>query len=1077
MENFYGVSRRIDDIEDYECETADELSGSETKYSAADALLHSRRTLGRIDIAYIAQLMKEDESAAVTALRGRIYRDPVSLEWMTADTYLSGNLARKLEEAEEAEEKEPGRYSENVELLRKALPNIKRATDIYVSIGSPFVPTDIIQDFINYIVNERPKVIPRSQQISHDEVTGIWEIPDKNRFRWNSKYRITIYSKFGTYEKPFLHLLEDTLNQKPIVIKDEKDDPKNVKKRVYVVNRAKTLEAIEKQKALISEFRDWIFRSNERKSRIRKIYENRYAYRRQWYDGSYLDFPAMNPAYTLHPYQKNAVARIILSPNTLLAHDVGSGKTLVMIAAGMEMRRIGLSKKNMYVVPNPLIEQWRNTFLELYPQASLLVIDPKHFTPAKREAILWEACEGDYDGILISYSCFDRITLSDSYYDRDYADKREELKNSNASIAVTNRKERSLETARRKRTEALQKRSGEITFDMMGVNTLFVDEAHNYKNLEIDTNVGGELSRGGSRKCANMLDKVRCVQKENGGRGVVFATGTPITNSLAELYIMQYYLQPGELALMKLNSFDNWLGMFAEREDTVEVDVDTSQLRHMSRFTRFHNLDVLTNLLSSIADFHRVGNAENGIPKLDGYTDVTSVPTKAFQRYLGDISKRADAVRTRRISRDEDNLLKIANDGRKAALDMRLVDEKAVFTKGLKADLCADNVSAVYRSSRAEHGTQLIFCDISTPKKGFNLYDEMKRLLVERGIPSEEIAFIHDVGDDEKRRERLFEEVREGVVRVLIGSTSLLGTGVNVQDRLIAIHHLTVPWRPSDMVQREGRILRQGNRNERVLIFRYLTEGSFDAYSWQILERKQRFIEQLLSGSVKESSSEDVSDVALSYAEIKALAIGNPKVKRYVELSNELTKTYTLYKKSIENHQLMLAELAALPAEIERVKLLVRNCNADIRDYEADCADIPALSADEAREVRERIGKMVRERVLWPVDTEVLTYRGFRVIVPKQVSVEHPRIELVRNGRYNVPLGAVDGILRRIDNALNGLPKRRDTFAETLKGYRRHEKALREELDKQNDYNEKIERLQREIDETGKEIGVNRNDG
>ena len=895
-----------------------------------------------------------------------------------------------------------------------------------------------------------------------------------------------------------------------------------------MVNRVETALATERQNKLYDKFHRWVWEDEKRAERLREVYTERYGcIRKTHFDGSFLTFPTMNPEITLFPYQKDAVARMLFASNTLLAHDVGSGKTFAMIAAGMEMRRMGLSKKNLYVVPNNLVRQWEGLFKRLYPTADVTVVDARGFTPTKKEDTLAELRDGDSDAIIMAYSCFDRIPLSKEYYEEYFNGEAEELKKSESifvSKAIIDRKHRSLSSDYKRVMEEKAVEYGErsaddpltqpspdgipaltpyeeisqneenaedtvnpeknaaegdaeptkkrpICFDDLGITRLFVDEAHNYTNVPIDRaieRVHG-ISKNGSKKCRDMLDKVRHIQKTNEGGGVVFATGTPITNSITDIYIMQKYLQNGELSLMGLAEFDSWVGMFSEKESNFEVDIDTSNFRMATRFSRFHNLTELTAILSSIADFHRTNTEENRIPQLEGYSDVTLKPSPEFKEYLEYISERADDVRERRVTRDEDNMLKITGDGRKAALDLRLIDEECDCGGDDKAHRCADAVYGIYKKTMESKGTQIIFCDTSTPKPQFNMYTEIKRLLTEKGVRDSEIAFIHDAGDSDRRREAMFAATRSGDIRVLMGSTFKLGMGVNVQDRLIAIHHLDVPWRPADMVQREGRILRQGNKNKRVYIYRYITEGSFDAYSWQLLETKQRFIEQLLEGSLSEKEGGDVDRASLTYAEVKALAIGNPKIKERVELANELGRMYLLKRNEEESRERMRSTLATLPERMEHQKELVRKCTDDMKAYAEEKTE---LTAEEAKTVREKIEKALTRNAAVPRETELMTYQGFKIMLPAYMSAESPYIHLVRSGRYYVPLGAESGMKRRIDNFLENLSEQREKYRTVLKGLRDQHKNLFDELQKPSAYSDRISELRRRLDELDRELGV-----
>ena len=905
-------------------DTDERTSGVHTD-SIPDALVMCLNTLGRVDIEYISSVTGADYKDVITALKGAIYQNPLSWDecfykgWETKDEYLSGNLVRKWRIAKKADVKYKGYFRENLSAIEAALPKSVAREDIYVTLGSPWVPADIIDDFIDHMYKEK---LTRAYYpgVKHDEITGSWEVPYKSRYKYDRADRIT----FGTPRIGALHILEKTLNMKTVEVMDEVKSQTTKSGKAKVLNKEETLLAIEKQKKMTEEFRKWIWQDEKRRERLEGIYEEKYACNKaRIFDGSFLEFPGMSSEETLYPYQKNAVARMLFTKNTLLAHEVGSGKTFEMIAAGMEMRRMGLSAKNLYVVPNNITGQWTDIFARLYPGANVLTVEPNSFTPKKRGAMLEKIKNGTFDGIIMAYSCFERIKLSLDYYLKSVSEKLENIRSILQDYEQRKgRGTKYLEALKKKLSEQVVKmeagiglvEDGEIFFDELGITAIFVDEAHNFKNVPIETKVSRVLgiNSKGSVKCQEMLDKIRHVQK-NDGR-VVLATGTPVTNSVTDAYVMQMYLQHGELKLLDLGHFDSWIGMFAEKVTEFEIDVDTSCYKLATRFSRFHNLPELTTLLAQIADFHQADDAAE-LPAFDGYSDALVSKSAAFKEYLDEISERAEKVRNRQVPRYEDNLLKITIDGRLAALDLRLVDPQASFTYQSKVARCAENVYDIYTKTMDAKCTQLVFCDSSTPKSGFNIYDEMRRLLMDMGIPGEEIAFVHDAGTEKKRSE-LFGNVQDGEVRVLLGSTFKLGLGVNVQDRLIAVHHLDVPWRPADMIQREGRILRQGNTNEKIYIYRYITEGSFDAYSWQLLETKQRFITALLSGSYIERSGTDIEDTVLDYAEVKALAVGNPLLKERVETANELNRLMMLQKKATERYESLEAELSLLPGGI-----------------------------------------------------------------------------------------------------------------------------------------------------------------
>ena len=1063
--------------------------------SISDGLIYSLSNLGRVDIEYISSITGEDYKTIICALKGSIYQNPETWGecfykgWETSEEYLSGNMMRKWKAAKDANKEYNGYFADNIKAIEKVLPPTVATKDIYVTLGSPWVPADVIDDFIEYLLGDWRRhwySINDEEDFhtKHDELTGTWEIPFKSRYNHDVKVTRT----YGTDRINALHILERTLNMKSVAVTDEVVCNTNSSGKKRVINQSETILAIEKQNKMIKAFQKWVWKDERRKERLEMIFENNFScVRRRIFDGSFLRFPDMSPAINLYSYQKDAVARILFTPNTLLAHDVGAGKTYVMIAAAMEMRRMGLSEKNMFVVPNNIVGQWKNIFYAMYPSVNILCVEPKNFTPSKRESVLERIRDEDFDGIIIAYSCFEQIPLSKEYYQNQLIDEQELI----AEIAGKKNKA----TSRlKKKQEAVSKALSELAasmddlyngvyFDDLGITRLFVDEAHNFKNVPIETKADKVLgiSASGSKKCQDMMDKVRMVQKKNDGAGVVFATGTPITNSITDAYIMQMYLQSGELAMLDLQSFDSWIGMFAERSTEFEIDVDTSSYRLATRFSKFHNLPELTSLLSSIADFHQVDTSA-GIPQIDGYTDALISKTNEFADYLKDISQRAEDVRKGYVSRKDDNMLKITTDGRKAALDLRLVDPNAAFTYQSKVARCVENVADIYFRTMSQKSAQIIFCDTSTPKTGFNIYDEVKTMLQSKGIPSDKIAFIHDA-ETESQRNTLFAQVRNGDIRVLLGSTFKLGLGVNIQDKLIALHHIDVPWRPADMTQREGRILRQGNTNSKVQIFRYITEGSFDAYSWQLLETKQRFITGLLSGSLTERSGTDIEDTVLDYAEVKALAVGNPLVKERVETANELSRYLTLQRKLVESRFRMEKELLEMPGKMSNQKNNIAGCEADIAYYTGWKRANPAPSdnkvkkdaAEKRKQLRDYIHSSLMGYVLEPKEKILMTYRGFEVILPANMTREKPYVWLKRNGRYYVELGDTNtGNLIRIDNFLDDLQTHLDKLNKGLAKLWERERQLKEELRKEESFSDEIENCRQKLEILDKKLGVDK---
>ncbi|MBR1747077.1 MAG: DEAD/DEAH box helicase family protein [Clostridia bacterium] len=1051
----------------------------------ADGLFLSLRNLGRVDMEYVSAVCGMPLKDVVTALKGVVYQNPETWGecfykgWETADEYLTGALKRKLTVAKSANVVYEGWFDDNVRALEKVLPPTVRGEEIFVTLGSPWVPADVIDEFILYLLGKPVgysadfRVTPPSLQVRHDEYTGTWDIPEKTRYVGMALSN----SVYGIPRMTALNIIERTLNMKTVVVKDEVYDPHQKSNFRRVVNKKETVAALERQKLILDKFRSWIWTDPDRKKRLEEIYEEKFgSYKRRRFDGSFLRFPNMSPKVSLYDYQKDAVARILFSPNTLLAHDVGSGKTYVMIAAAMEMRRMGVAKKNLFVVPNNIVGQWKEIFLTMYPDADLFIVEPKIFSPAKRNETLRKIRDEDHDGIIMAYSCFDRIPLSLKAKNEQITEEMEALKRRKESImSDTHAVDRRITALSKRFAELLQIKEAlkdVVCFDELGVDRLYVDEAHNYKNVPIDTQIDvlTGINPNGSVKCREMMEKVHFVQKKNGGSGVVMATGTPITNSITDAYIFQRYLQSGELALMDLLSFDAWVGMFAERATEFEIDVDTSSYRMATRFSRFHNLTELTALLSSIADFHRV-EGEADLPVCKGRTDVLVRKTKPLADFLKVISNRADAVRNGRVRMKEDNMLKITTDGRLAALDLRLLDPKSPFLTDSKVAYCAKNVSDIWHRTANLRSTQLVFCDTSTPKEGFNIYDDMKRILTTvYRVPDFEIAFVHDA-DTDKKREELFEKVRRGEIRVLIGSTLKLGLGVNVQDRLLAVHHLDVPWRPADMVQREGRIIRQGNRNKEVFVYRYVTEGSFDAYSWQLLETKQRFIGALLSGSLDVRSEDDVDGTALDYGEVKALAVGNPKIKKRVETENRLNRYRMMQAKWIEQKEYLMLRLEELPKEIDKQKTLIEEVGADVEYVENT---VHRVGNDEKRVLSEQLYDAVLENDMKNEETDYIEYRGFLITLPANMLKESPFLYLKRAHRYRVEVGARAGVIRRVDNCIDELRGRLIKYGIRLDELTEQKAQIEAELQKEVDYADRIEVLKQELKEIDKELKIDK---
>ena len=1043
--------------------------------SISDGFVKCLNNKGRVDIEYIAYITGEEYKTVIEKLKGSIYQNPDTWGecffegWETADEYLSGNVRKKLKVATEMNELYHGYFEENVKALSKVIPPAVSSEEIYVTLGSPWIPTDVIEDFLTEATSSRLNCF----QVRHDENIGTWEVTNVARYYF---FDYGFRSKYGTTRRDAMDIFQRTLNMQSVAVMDTVKSDFTKSGKQSILNKEETVLALEKQALLIRDFKEWIWKSPKRKKRLEEIYEEKYcSLKQRHFNGAFLEFPQMNPEISLFPYQRDAVARILFTPNTLLAHDVGSGKTYVMIAAGMELKRMGLSEKNLYVVPNNLVGQWRQIFQEMYPTAYIKCVDSNAFTPAKREKTLEEIRDGVYDAVIMAYSCFSLIPISNEYRVSELhreLDEFRKIKKQKAGRA-TQKLGNKISKLSDKIVEQMSEKEEEgICFDQLGITRLFVDEAHNFKNVPIDTkieNVCG-INKAGSVKCRDMMDKVHIVQHLNSGGGVVFATGTPITNSITDAFIMQQYLQGGELKLLELENFDSWVGVFAEKCTNFEIDVDTSNYRMATRFSRFHNIPELTSMLATFSDFHQMDETA-GIPKHDGYEDTQVPKTRAFSEYLKEISSRAEIVRSGRISRTEDNMLKITTDGRKAALDMRLVNEKTGFTTSSKVFHCAEKVAEIYRETMSKKSTQLIFCDTSTPKTGFNVYDEIKGILLKMGVSSEDIAYVHDA-TTEKKRDKLFEEMRQGKIRVLIGSTFKLGLGVNVQDRLIALHHLDVPWRPADMSQREGRILRQGNQNEYVRIFRYITEGSFDAYSWQLLETKARFIADLLAGSVKERTGGDIDDTVLNYAEVKALAVGSPLIRERVEAANELSRYVILQRKAIAQRECFGKEMQEIPMKIERIERIMPLVRSDAEYYEENYR---IYAEEERRDIRKQIFQQTHLDEPSRQEMVIVNYQGFDVVAPENTSVMNPVVYLVREHRYMVDVGSSDvGGMIRIDNCLEKLAEKYEELKVRLEDYRSRRDFLEKQLEKDTDYSAQIEAYQKKVEEIDRLLGVDK---
>lgn len=1056
--------------------------------SSSDGLILSLTTLGYVDIEYISKITNRTLQDVISDLKGSIFQNPLTWEetfykgWETKEEYLSGNLRDKYKLAEEANIKFKGVFDANLDAIKAITNDNSHVTidEIYFTLGSPWIPEDIISRFIGKLIGWDQEFI----DIKHDPDSGTWSINMLDSF---VKYSY-LYDKYSTDRMPFTKIIEKTLNQVPIAVYDKKKGKfYDEEKAPSIKNEEDTLLALEKQRLIIKEFKEWVYGDEEIKQTLVNIYNEKYCQNyKRYYPGEILTFPGMSKDINLFDYQKNAVARIIFSKNTLLAHDVGSGKTYEMVAAAQELKRMKISKKNLFVVPNSIINQWKKIYLEMYPSANLLIVDHKNFTPSKRENTLKNIKENEYDNILMTYSAFEMIDLSPDYYrtkiEEDFAQKRSASANSKTNTRQVSNAANNTNAYLKKLDLIGQRIPGKIYFEDLEIDRLFVDESHNFKNvsLGVDIKVMG-INSNGSKKCNSMMDKVKYVQKTHDGGGVIFATATPITNSISDIYVIQKYLQEGELKLLNLSSFTAWLANFAEMQPGFEIDIDTSKFRMANRYSKFHNIPELASILSNIIDFHHI-DKDKDLPDFNGYTDIVTEPDKFFKDFLKDISDRAELVRGRkpRVLKEEtednkpmyDNMLVITSDGRKAALDLRLVDKLAPYNFNYKVNVCAREVVDIYHKTDSFKGTQLIFCDVSTPKYGFNIYHEMKRVLVNMGIKEDEIQFIHDYVSSSSK-EKLFKQVNEGQVRVLMGSTFKLGTGVNVQERLYAIHHIDVPWRPSDITQRDGRILRLGNTNKEVFIYRYILKNSFDAYSWQLLETKQNFIYKLLNNSIFIRDASDVDDTTLNYAEVKALAVGEPLLKERVEAYNELQNLKKLHYKTLENKEKMKVKMYSLETSLPILRRELANSQMDYEYFKV--MNLESMSNEEKKDFREELFSKLLVNIDAKEEQKIGEYFGFNIISPSYQpnGEESMFIYLERVGKYYIKVGRSSlTLLRRIEDFLLDFENYVLDIQTRLANSVEYIEKAKEELAKDDFFVEKIEAAQKRLDEIDDKLGV-----
>ena len=1027
--------------------------------TASEALAVSIGERAKVDLPFMARLTGKAEDEIVADLQGVIFLDPLEQTWQTADEYLSGNVRAKLRVAQTAAESDPS-FAVNVEALQAAQPKDLDASEIDVRLGTTWVDKAYIQRFMIELLGI-PYYEQRRIHVNYAPQTAEWSIDGKSLLSEN----VNNHMKYGTRRAPALKILEDTLNLRDTRVYDVVQDENGRDKRE--LNQKETTIAQQKQQAIKDAFHDWVWKDPTRRHELVTRYNELFnSTRPREYDGSHIVFDGMNPEITLREHQRTAIAHVLYGGNTLLAHQVGAGKTFEMVAAAMESKRLGLCQKSMFVVPNHLTEQWASEFLRLYPSANILVTTKKDFEKAKRKQFCARIATGDYDAVIIGHSQFEKIPISQERQERllreqidEIAVGIEEMERENGERFTIKRMEatrKSLE-ARLEKLKADEKKDDVVTFEELGVDRLFVDEAHAFKNGFLATkmrNVAG-IATSESQKSTDMFLKCRYMDELTGGRGVIFATGTPVSNSMTELYTMQRYLQYGTLEKMGLIHFDAWASTFGETVTAIELAPEGTGYRARTRFAKFFNLPELMAMFKEVADIKTADQLHLPVP--NAHYETMAVKPSVYQEEMVEaLSERASKVHSGAIDPKEDNMLRITSDGRKLGLDQRLMNPLLPDEPGSKVNACMENILRIYKEGDAQKLTQLVFCDLSTPHGdgSFNVYDDIRDKLVASGIPKEEIQFIHDA-DTEIKKKELFAKVRSGQVRILFGSTQKLGAGTNVQDRLIALHDLDAPWRPGDLEQRAGRIVRQGNMNPDVHIYRYVTEKSFDSYLWQTIENKQRFISQIMSSKSPVRACDDVDETALSYAEIKALCAGDPRIKEKMDLDIEVAKL-RLMKADYQSNQFKLEDqiLKQYPEEIRQAQERAKGYRADMALLEAHPLPKDGFvgMAIKGKRIadKEAAGKMLLEACrLSPHDMELGEYRGMKMTVDYDSYRQEVKLILRGEMSHTVTMGTdVYGNLTRIENALANMPQKLEKAEERIAELERQTEQARAELGK-----------------------------
>ena len=1006
----------------------------------AEALAVSIGEKGRVDLPYMAELLgtPEDFGRITEELRGVIFQDPSDQNWKTADEYLSGNVRNKLQIAKLAAANDPA-FTVNVEALTKAQPKELEASEIDVRLGATWISPDIIQKFMNETF-QIPFYLRYAIRVKFSPATAEWRIEGKTKTGRND---VMAYETFGTARASAYKILEDTLNLRDARVYDTVEDDSGKPKRV--LNKKETMLAGQKQQAVKDAFANWIWQDPQRRESLVKQYNELFnSARPREYDGSHIHFVGMNPEITLREHQRNAIAHVLYGGNTLLAHEVGAGKTFEMAASAMEAKRLGLCQKSLFVVPNHLTLQWAQEFLHLYPSAKLLVASKKDFETANRKKFCARIATGDYDAVIIGHSQFEKIPLSFERQERIIQEQIDEIQSGIAELKHSSGEKFTIKQMEKSRKQlemkleklrATERKDDVVTFEELGVDRLFVDESHSFKNLFLVTkmrNVAG-LSTSEAQKSSDMFGKCRYMDELTGGRGVVFATGTPVSNSMVELFTVMRYLQYGTLQQKGLMHFDCWASTFGETTTSIELAPEGTGYRARTRFAKFFNLPELMTMFKEVADIKTSDQLHLPVPEAK-FETVLVKPSEIQKEMVQSLSERTGKINAGMVDASEDNMLCVTNDGRKIGLDQRLMNPLLPDDPNSKLNACVSNVLRIWEEGKTDKLTQLLFCDLSTPKGDgqFNVYDDVKKKLLAAGVPESEVAFIH-TADTEAKKKELFSKVRTGQVRILLGSTAKMGAGTNVQDRLVAVHHLDVGWKPSDMTQRNGRIIRQGNRNKTVQIYNYVTEGTFDAYLFQTLENKQRFIGQIMTSKSPVRSCEDVDEQVLSYAEVKALCAGNPLIKEKMNLDVEVAKLKVL-KADHQSQKYRLEDklLKEFPASIQCQKAEIAALQQDAKTAEANpqvkdsfCGmTVKGMHFEDKPAAGERLLLACKE--MPTAETVTLGhYRGFGLDLRFDTFRNEYQAVLRGATSHFVPLGTdARGNLTRLDNALDNFPDR-----------------------------------------------------